>query len=329
MDRRALWNRIESRLESSYPEWRKRIHQLGQVKAVEDRAAGRRAWSDDKVFEGIVMAVLSADRDWSTIEKIQAELRELFFRFSLESYAEVSDTRISDHFLPWFKDRKAGSRNRGLFHLVDTAGILAKHSREHGSADDYFTSLVRRCDGDPKQAALHLGCPGEYKLPSLGVALAAEALKNLGFDVAKPDRHVMRAVGSFGLVHFDRWSNERDGKRAKPESRSKEKLLAVMTEVEKIAEAAEEPVVLVDNAIWLLCARNEAYLTNPQLAVLAGDGESPGGRAESLHALIRSWMTEDDAGEQRETLEHLICGLDEDRPSGHKLFPEELKGTTW
>ena len=40
-------------------------------------------------------------------------------------------------------------------------------------------------------------------------------------------------------------------------------------------------------------------------------------------------MSEDDAGEQRETLETLIRGLDEARPSGHKLFPEELKGTTW
>ena len=328
MDRRALWNRIESRLESSNPEWRERVHQLGQVKAVEDRSAGR-DWSDDEVFEGIVMAVLSADTGWSRIEKIQAELPALFSGFSLESYAKVSDTRISDHFLPWFKDRKAGSRSRGLYHLVDTAGILAKHSREHRSADDYFTSLVHRCGDDPKQAALHLGCPGEYKLPSLGVALAAEALKNLGFDVAKPDRHVMRALGSFGLVHFDRWSSEKDGKRAKPKSQSKEKLLAVMTEVEKIAKAAEEPVVLVDNAIWLLCARGEAYLTNPQLAELAGDCESPGGRAESLQALIRSWMSEDDAGEQRETLETLIRGLDEERPSGHKLFPEELKGTTW
>ena len=157
MDRRALWNRIESRLESSHPEWRERVHQLGQVKAVEDRSGGR-DWSDGEVFEGIVMAVLSADTDWSRIEKIQAELPELFSGFSLESYAKVSDTRISDHFLPWFKARKAGSRSRGLYHLVDTAGILAKHSREHGSADDYFTSLVHRCGHDPKRAALHLGC---------------------------------------------------------------------------------------------------------------------------------------------------------------------------
>ena len=51
--------------------------------------------------------------------------------------------------------------------------------------------------------------------------------------------------------------------------------------------------------------------------------------AESLGALIRSWMDEDDSGEQRETIEYLVRALDEDRLSGRELFPEELKGKTW
>lgn len=50
---------------------------------------------------------------------------------------------------------------------------------------------------------------------------------------------------------------------------------------------------------------------------------------ESLGALIQSWMTEDDAEEQRETLEYLIRALDEDRLSNRKLFPKELKGKSW
>ena len=101
-----------------------------------------------------------------------------------------------------------------------------------------------------------LGSRGPYKLPGLGVPLAAEALKNLGFAVAKPDRHVMRAVGSFGLVRFNRWES---GPRGKPVSQSKEKFLEVMVAVERIAKAAERSVVVVDNAIWLLCAKDEMH----------------------------------------------------------------------
>lgn len=278
------------------------------------------------------MAVLSSDTDWSNIERIQADLPDLFSGFSLASYAKLSDDEIGDRFVPWFEDRKAGSRSRkgNLLNLVGAAQKLLDFSRKHGAADNYFTSLVEKCDGDPKQAALRLGQDREYKLPSLGVALAAEALKNLGFDVAKPDRRAMRAVGSFGLVRFSRWSKDGDGRigRAAPESTRKAELLAVMTEVEQIAEAAKERVVFVDNAIWLVCARSELYLANSKLAEMAGEDESPAGQADGLAALFQSWKTEDDAGEQRETLEYLIRAMDEDRPPDRKLFPQELKGKT-
>ena len=156
----------------------------------------------------------------------------------------------------------------GLVHLARAARILLRHSKRHGSAEDYFTSLVHECEDDPKQAAMRLGSPGEHKLPSLGVALAAEALKNLGIDVAKPDRHMMRAVGSFGLVRFNRWKPA-DGRWVAPKSPSGKELLEVMTVAEQVAIAAERPVVFVDNAVWLLCARDEVHLTNAELAGIA------------------------------------------------------------
>ena len=182
---------------------------------------------------------------------------------------------------------------------------------------------------------MRLGCKGEDKLPGLRVALAAEALKNLGYDVAKPDRHVMRAIGSFGLVRFDRWQDARDAGngRAPPSSTSRERLLAVMAAVEEIANAANKSVALVDNAIWLLCAKSALHLTNRELAAISRESGLPEDRgtqerAAYLGTLFQSWMQED-AGEQRETLEHLVRTLDEDRLSNRKLFPEESKGKSW
>ena len=92
--------------------------------------------------------------------------------------------------------------------------------------------------------------------------LAAEALKNLGFDVAKPDRHVKRAVASFGLVPARNWSGS---DRTVPKTPN----LAVMEAVERIAIAIRKHVVFVDNAIWMLGARSELWLTNGELAKVA------------------------------------------------------------
>ena len=272
MNRSTLWNNIESRLDSSLPGWRDRVDEFGQLAAVEDRSAGR-TWSDDEVFKGLLMAVLSSNTDWSRIVSVQAGLANLFSGFSLQWYAGRSSADIGDRFVPWFQDRSAGSMTlkRDLTNLIVTAQLLLNHE----TADSYFTSLLDRCGGDPKQAALRLGRPGKDKLPAFGVHLAAEALKNLGFDVAKPDRHVMRAIASFGLVRFDQWEETRDAGsgRQPPASTPREQLLAVMAAVEEIANAADESFTLVDNAIWLLCAKSGLHLTNQELAAIAHESD--------------------------------------------------------
>lgn len=56
---------------------------------------------------------------------------------------------------------------------------------------------------------------------------------------------------------------------------------------------------------------------------------SPGERAAKVGALLRSWLVEDDQGEQKETWDYLVKALDEDRSSDRKLFPPELKGISW
>ena len=50
---------------------------------------------------------------------------------------------------------------------------------------------------------------------------------------------------------------------------------------------------------------------------------------KDLVELLQSWIEEGDAQEQQETGESLIEALDQDRLSGRRLFPPELKGVTW
>ena len=266
---RALWLAIESRLDAELPDWRRRVAGFRQLQAYVHRLLGRK-WTDNETFEALLMAILSSNTDWSRVETVQDELRQQFSGFSLEAYANLPESEIGERIVPWFEARKAGAMTlkSNLTYLARTARILLAHSRDHGSAERYFTAIIERCDGDPKPTALHLGFAGKFKLPAFGVALATEALKNLGFNVAKPDRHVMRAVGSFGLVQFKRWPG-RDGRKA-PQTSSKDSLLAVMTAVEEIANAAGVPAVFADNAIFLLCAKTSGLsLSNPELAEIA------------------------------------------------------------
>ena len=49
-------------------------------------------------------------------------------------------------------------------------------------------------------------------------------------------------------------------------------------------------------------------------------------REGGLDQLFQSWTDEDDADEQRETLEHLIQALDENRPADRKLCSKGTEG---
>lgn len=269
MKLRRLWKDIEASLSSWRQDWRDLVDGYGQVEAVRQRSEEGRTWSDDETFEALLMSVLSNNTDWAKIEGIRTELSDVFSGFGLEWYAGLSEDDISGRIVPWFQERRAGSMvlKQSLVHLIKTARKLSEHRREHGSAESYFTCLVHQLDNDPKRAALRLGTHGdEYKLPAFGVPLAAEALKNLGFDVAKPDRHLLRALASFGLVEVGAWPKRYPRGTPNP---SRRLFVDAMAATERIAAAADEPVALLDNAIWLLCAKSGPWWTNPQLVELA------------------------------------------------------------
>ena len=105
-----LWKNIESRLDSELSDWRDRISDFDQVQAVEDRRSGRKkTWTDDEVFEALLMSVLSANTDWSKVEKVQADIKPLFADFSLRGHANLRGSDVTEVLVPWFKKRKAGT----------------------------------------------------------------------------------------------------------------------------------------------------------------------------------------------------------------------------
>jgi hypothetical protein len=256
------------RLDAKLSDWRERIQKLGQVCAVRKRAAGK-LWSDNDIFRGLVLAVLSNSTDWSKIQAISGELDGHFFGFDLARFAGLEEQYIDRQLVPWFQERRAGSVQlaRGLKRLISTAKKLTACAEQYGSVEQFFGSLYRQNASDPKRLALVLGAQEPYKLPGLGVPLAAEALKNIGYDVAKPDRHMNRATVCFGLLDPPPTWRNRTG--YKTPGLGVQDLLRVMGAVERLARDNGELVTTVDNAIWLLCAQSGAHLSNEDLIALA------------------------------------------------------------
>jgi len=118
----------------------------------------------------------------------------------------------------------------------------------------------------PEALAMLLGNSREWKLPGFGIALAAEALRMLGLDLCKPDRHVLRAIGSWKLVDFAKWDEK--GAFTAPQARPGE-LLATMLAVRALAEANRLGVSRANSVIWTAGAVSGARLTNAEFRALA------------------------------------------------------------
>lgn len=265
-----LWDAICARLDRSGLGWQRVIDDMQQVSAAESREAGR-VWTDSEVFEALLRGVLSNNTDWAKVGRVIPELRDAFAGFDLGTFAATTDSEIHDRIVPWFKRRKAGSMTlrRSLLGLRDAALILRHWSNAHGSAEDFFLNTYSLNGSDPKRLVVALGSSAsKRKLPSMGIPIAAECVRNLGFDVCKPDRHLCRAVGAFGMVRFQFWPDQTKTKAPRP---TPDEMAQAMSQIERFALLVGERPTFVDNAIWLLCAKSGVHLSNSDLGALSAE----------------------------------------------------------
>lgn len=261
----CLWQHLTTRL----TDWRDDWSDLAGNTAV-DRNDPLRAdpLSDERIFEAFTVALLSGNTRWERIERLRGALGAPFSGFDLARYAAIPDGDIDSKIMPWFRERKAGAPGlrAGLSRLRATAVKLLSYRDGAGGASAYLNDALADAKGSPEDLAVALGTSKAWKLPGFGVALAAEALRNLGFDLCKPDRHILRAAGSWSLIHFARW--DRRGAFTPPQPSSAE-LRDTMFAVRSIAEENHLGVSYTNSVIWLAGAVSGARLTNAEFAEIA------------------------------------------------------------
>lgn len=118
-------------------------------------------------------------------------------------------------------------------------GKLLAIKKEYGSVDHFYQSLADKND-NLKALVRELATAGKpYKFAQLGEALTAEYLKNVGYDIGKPDRHICRILGSEYLGCSQR-------KYAAP--------YEAIDIIAGIAKSLNKPAAEVDYILWAYCA---------------------------------------------------------------------------
>lgn len=255
-----LWQVTLNTLTKDLPHWPTRIETLAQVKACELRAGGQQ-WQDNEVLKALVYGLLSNSTQWNNVEPILIELDNILLEFNIKEIANLTPKWITTEVYPWFLERRAGSMTlkAGLLNLLASCRTLDGLIRQHGSLENWLQKVSQ--NGGARQVVIAIGSESSpTKLKGFGLPLAAEAAKNMGFSIAKPDRHLNRIMANWGLVHFKHW--DPTAPYSAPIDCSEKELLAVIDAADQMAQNLGVSTVYLDNVLWLSAAQEGLHLSN-------------------------------------------------------------------
>lgn len=117
---------------------------------------------------------------------------------------------------------------------------LIQLEKQYGSIDMCYQQYVEQ-DKTLKMLITVLSSPNSHlKMNQMGEALIAEYLRNVGYDIAKPDRHIRRILGSEFLGCSD--------KKIVP-------TFETLDIIKELADYMKRDVAEIDYILWSYCAK--------------------------------------------------------------------------
>lgn len=162
---------------------------------------------------------------------------EVFCQYEPSKLLKVHWKDLSDN----LKEKGLASQytNNQIKVLKDNIKTLQKIEEDYRTIDDYYSQVFKE-DSTKKKLVYELSLPGKtYKMKQLGFALTCEYLRNVGYDIPKPDRHICRILGKDYLNLSE--------KEPVPEKEAFDIVIEIAKELHK-------SVAEVDYILWSYCA---------------------------------------------------------------------------
>ena len=181
---------------------KKKLWENTYIKHQIDRRTDGGTFTINDHIRAMVYSMLSSGIKWERVEdsidiktgKI-ASIDEIFRDYDVDYLLQCNPDQLADEIK---KLGCAGQSTRKQMKALVSVNInrLIKIENDNGSIDAYYQKFIDE-DATLKTLVKQLADPkSDDKLIEMAEALIAEYLKNVGYDIAKPDRHICRILGS-------------------------------------------------------------------------------------------------------------------------------------
>ena len=200
--------------DGAYDRWLQRY-----VKAPSDH-------SDNFLFGQLVQSMFSGGMKGQVVDAWMPRMEQAFFGWNIPRIAELTEAEISR----LIHDGKVIGHQAKLSAVVANANVAKTLSKQYGNLGRYLVSF---------QSLTNLATDLSGRFKFVGPVTVEDFLRNIGFDTAKPDRHITRWLERMGLV-------------------SATDVGIVLDTFRSVATAAGMPNPKADSIIYLFCAdRND------------------------------------------------------------------------
>lgn len=224
----------------------KKLWENTYIKHQIDNRVNQKSFSLTDHVRAMVYSMLSSSVAWERMEPgIDVEtgmilpVEDVFNQFDVNYILSCEPNEISEKIIALGYGSQS-TRKQMVALIQKNIPKLQELEKEHGSIDVCYQKLIEK---DPtKQLLIYkLATPGsELKMTQMGEALIAEYLRNVGYDMAKPDRHIRRILGSEIL------------------GCSKEEIVPLyeaMNIIDEIAKELHKCSAEIDFILWSYCAK--------------------------------------------------------------------------
>lgn len=215
------------------------------LKNFEARKNGQ-SFTIEEHVQALVYAMLSSQREWDSIEKNIDKINEIFHNFDV-FYLKKADPEELINKMTGIACGNISIKSQ-MEALRPNIEQLEKIANENGSIDNYYNKYTESIDDKWELVTKLSDSKSNYKLKEMGMALVCEYLKNIGIDVAKPDRHVCRIINYIG------WSTINPEIKGPKKDYSETEQKEAFYICNKIAEQYNITNIEVDAVLWTYCA---------------------------------------------------------------------------
>lgn len=212
---------------------------------IDRRNNGDRFLVSDHI-RGMVYSMLSSGISWERVEQGIDEntgnnllIDNIFYEYDPMVLLSSSPAELADQ----VKSLNCGSQstNRQIQALIHTnIRKFMSFEDKYGSVDEYYQTFAVQ-DPSLKTLVKNLSdSDSADKMKQMGAALTAEYLRNVGYDIAKPDRHICRILGCKYLGCSDQ---------------EEVPVFDAFDIVRELAEYMGRKTAEVDYILWSYCAR--------------------------------------------------------------------------